>query len=192
MNFRSAVFLVTACGVLIATACEAGNSAAPFPKSGPLQESAPNISSKSANPYAIIVERNMFALRPVPPPPEPEVQKPDLPDIKISGFITIAHRRHALFAEVPKNPKEHWTFFNLAEGEREGILELLKISPDEKEAEIVNSGTRVTLTVEDNGFKSSPPAKTAPGGPNLRQRALWHPSPPNQPVNNYSPPRKRM
>jgi hypothetical protein len=157
MNFR--VALTGFVGWLLAVGvCEGANytgAAAGKPLPGPALGTAntrADVLKDRSNPYGMIVERNIFHLNPEPPPPEPDVEKPDLPVIKISGFVKVGSRTRALFARVPKGPKDSWSYFNLAEGERDGILELVKISPDEKEAEVINSGTRMMLTVKDDGF----------------------------------------
>ncbi|HWD17994.1 MAG TPA: hypothetical protein VHB20_01845 [Verrucomicrobiae bacterium] len=121
-----------------------------------------------ANPYAVISERNVFHLNPPPPPaPPPEAPKADLPVIKITGIVKIANRIRALFVSQPKNGKETPTYFNLGEGERDGILQVVKIYPDDQKVDVINSGTPATLTVkEDSLAKNEGPAPAAaPGAP---------------------------
>src|SRR5579862_3690814 len=72
-----------------------------------------------ANPYSIISERNVFHLNPPPPPPEPEKPQVELPAIKLSGFFKIGSKTRALFSSVSKKKGEGWTYYNLAEGEKD-------------------------------------------------------------------------
>jgi hypothetical protein len=110
-----------------------------------------------ANPYSVISERNVFHLMPIPPPAPPEKPKVDLPVVKLSGFVTVAQHTRALFSMTSKEKKE-MQYFNLAEGEKQDILEVVKIRADQGEVDIVNSGTPVTLTLRDDTLQ--PPAAT--------------------------------
>ena len=121
------------------------------------------------NTYEAILTRNAFGLVPRPLPPEVTPPPPVLPDIKICGFVVTSNRVNALFAAVPKTPKERETYFDLTEGQTDGPLQLLKIHLDQQEADVVNSGVPMRLSMSENGFKvlpvipSPPPAPTKPG-----------------------------
>jgi hypothetical protein len=110
--------------------------------------------SDDGNPYSAIVRANVFHLT---DPPKP-VEKPDqilanLPKVNISGFIRHADQPvRALFATVPKDPKEPAKYFNLAEGEKQDILEVLKIADNQESVQVVIAGTPVTLTTKSNSF----------------------------------------
>ena len=80
------------------------------------------LSEESSNPYAVISERNVFHLNPIPPPPEVDKPKLDLPVIKLSGFFKTGSQTRALFSSEPKKKDEVRTYFNLAAGEKDGIL----------------------------------------------------------------------
>jgi hypothetical protein len=124
-----------------------------------------------ANPYSIISERNVFHLNPPPPPPNPDDDKPkeDLPVIKITGIVDLGGKTRALFVSQPKNGKDAPTYFNLAEGEREGILEVVKIDSADQKVDVINSGKPSTLTMKDDSLAKSegtpPPAAPGPGQP---------------------------
>jgi hypothetical protein len=114
-----------------------------------------------ANPYSVIVERNVFHLNPPPPPPEAEKPKVDLPVIKITGFVNIGNQSKALFVSQPKDKKDEPTYYSLAEGEKSGTLELVKIHPGEEGVDIINDGVPATLTVKDNSLVPSTDASPA-------------------------------
>ena len=133
----------------------------------PLAAGAPD---DDADPYAVISERNVFHLNPIPPPPPPpEAPKADLPVIKLSGFLKIGKTTHALFSSTPKDKKEEPMYFNLADGEKEGILEVVKIHEDKGEVEIINSGTPLTLSLKKDTLDPTAPApnKGAPANSDL-------------------------
>jgi hypothetical protein len=133
-----------------------------------------------SNPYAVISERNVFHLNPIPPPePAQEAPKVELPTIKLSGFLRIGKTTHALFSYSPKDKKEEPIYYDLADGEKEGILEVVKIHEDRGEVEIINSGTPVTLSLKKDSLEpketepnkgpqadsGTPPGPQPPGGP---------------------------
>jgi hypothetical protein len=145
MNFTAAAGLL-GCLLLLA---RGGSAAAAVP-------------DENANPYSVISERNVFHLNPIPPPAPPaETPKADLPEIKLSGFLKIGKSTHALFSSRPKDKKEAPIYYDLVDGEKEGILEVVKIHEDKGEVEIVNSGTPVTLSLKNDAIKESPLAKGA-------------------------------
>lgn len=107
-----------------------------------------------SNPYSAIVRANVFHLT---EPPKPQVKEDpailNLPKVNITGFRKReGEPLRALFATVPKDPKEAAKYFNLAEGEKEDILELKKIDPDQESVEVIIAGTPTTLTVKSNSF----------------------------------------
>ncbi len=127
------------------------------------------LSDEGSNPYAVISERNVFHLNPIPPPPEPEKPKLDLPKIKLSGFFKVGSQTRALFSSEPKKKDEGPVYYNLAEGEKEGILEVVKIDAENGKVDVINTGTPVTLTLKDDSLAASPAAAgekpQANGGP---------------------------
>src|SRR5581483_2407294 len=124
----------------------------------------------AANPYSIIPERNVFHLNPPPPPPPPpETTKADLPIIKITGIVRIGDQLRALFVQESKDKKDTTpTYYNLAAGERQGILEVVKIDPVGQKVDVINSGKSTTLTVKDDSLAKSEgsPAAGAVNGTN--------------------------
>ncbi|HZM03929.1 MAG TPA: hypothetical protein VFC44_13035 [Candidatus Saccharimonadales bacterium] len=135
-----------------------------FPAVSGMAAVATDTVADPANPYFVISERNVFHLNPIPPPPEPEKPKQDLPVIKISGFVKVGNSSKALFSSTSKDKKDLPIYYSLSEGEKQGFLELVKIDRDKGEAEIINSGVKMTLNLKDDTLKdtiSAPPA----GGP---------------------------
>jgi hypothetical protein len=124
----------------------------------------------TTNPYAIISQRNVFHLNPLPPPPPGEVPKSDLPVIKLSGFYKVGTVTRALFSSVPKDKKERPTYYSLCEGQGQGILKVLKINAAAGVVQILNSGEAATLTLKDDTLKpgSEPSTQMARIGQNGR------------------------
>ncbi|MDB6057158.1 MAG: hypothetical protein JWO95_1002 [Verrucomicrobiales bacterium] len=123
-----------------------------------------------SNPYSAIIRANVFHLTDAPKP----VEKPDqilqtLPKVNISGFLRHSDQPvRALFATVPKDPKELPRYFNLAEGEKEDILQVTKIYPNQDAVDVIIAGTPVTLTTKSNSFVQPlppPPKGGMPGVP---------------------------
>jgi hypothetical protein len=118
----------------------------------------------NSNPYALISERNVFHLNPIPDPPPPQdTPKVDLPVIKLSGFLRIGKTTHALFSYSPKDSKLGPMYYDLANGEKDGILEVVTIHEDRGEVEIINSGTPLTLSLKNDTLeiKAAAPVKSA-------------------------------
>jgi len=123
------------------------------------------ITDDSANPYNGIVERNVFGLKPPTPPPPVDTKKTDLSPITLTGVTTILSSKRALFnLQTPGKPVQS---FILAEGQRDGDIEVLEIDekgPGGGSVKIKQSGTIQTLTFDKNGVKL--PASVAVAAPN--------------------------
>jgi hypothetical protein len=149
-----------------------------------------------ASPYQPIVERNVFGLKPPPPPPAPpEPPKPEPSKILLTGITTILGNKRALLkATMPAKPPQQGKpaepvkeqAYMLAEGQRDGDLEVLEIDEKAGTVKVNELGTVRTLNFQDNGVKltSTPPPATAgiPGAPPNPIGAI----PP--PANPYAPP----
>lgn len=109
--------------------------------------------TNSSNPFAGIVERNVFGLR-QPPDINKRLEPPKPPvNIKISGFVKHAMQgTRVLLATVPKDPKEQMKFYNLGVGEMEGGVTLVKIHPGQDAVDVVIDGVPEELTVKSNSF----------------------------------------
>ncbi|HOX57719.1 MAG TPA: hypothetical protein P5205_13625 [Candidatus Paceibacterota bacterium] len=122
-------------------------------------------SDSPGNPYLSIVERNVFALKPPAPPPDPEANKPPPSKILLQGITTFGGVKRVLFKMAPpakpgEKPAGDQSYV-LAEGQRDGDIEILEINPDARTVKVNNSGTITDLNFEENGIKA--PAGPAPG-----------------------------
>lgn len=142
-------------------------------------------SDSSGTPYQGIVERNVFGLKAPPPPPDPEANKPPPPKILLQGITTILGNKRALFkvAMPPKagEPAKGEQSFILAEGQRDGDIEVLEIDAVAGTVKVNNYGTITSLNFKDNGI--SPTA--APGLGALPNPAGFMPKPAG---NVFTPP----
>jgi hypothetical protein len=135
------------------------------------------IVADSANPYQGIVDRNVFGLKPLPPPPKTgaDADKPQVPKITLTGVVKLLGKKFA-FMTVPVPPKpgepaKPPQSLMIAPGEAENEIEVLDI--DEKAeggtVKVKNHGTEQTLTMEKDSPKltaSAAPAVPIPGAPN--------------------------
>jgi hypothetical protein len=123
-------------------------------------------SEPAVTPYAGIVDRNAFGLKPPPPPPDPETTKPPPVKITLTGITTILGNKRALMETPPpagkpgEQPKGKQSYI-LTIGQREGDIEVLDIDEKSGSVKVNNSGSIVTLTFEKDGAKL--PTTPAPG-----------------------------
>ncbi len=111
-----------------------------------------------SNPYEIVVERNVFGLKPPPAPPEPP--KPPLPKITLTGMANILGKKTVLLkiptpaAKPGAAPTERELLLN--EGQRDGDLKVVKIDLKAATVDVVYDGIPMTLDFKDNGVQSGP------------------------------------
>lgn len=127
-------------------------------------------SRTSSNPYSGIVDRNVFGLKDPPPAPPPPDNKPPPPKITLTGITTIFGNKRALM-KAPVAAKlaalgqlaepAHDQTYMLAEGQRDGDIEVLEIDAKLNTVKVNNSGQIMTLNFDDNGVKLS---STLPAG----------------------------
>ena len=119
--------------------------------------------TSGTSPYQAIVERNVFGLKAPPPPPNPEDTKPPPPKILLQGITTILGNKRALFKmQVPPKPGEQPQSFILAEGQRDGDIEVVEIDDKAGKVKLKYFSTIVDLDFENNGVKTA--SAPAPGG----------------------------
>ena len=131
-----------------------------------------------ANPYQAIMDRNAFGLKPIPPPPDPDANKPppQVPKAMFTGLISgfsggkRALLKTAAVAAKGSEPAKAEQTYILAAGQREGDIEVLEINdaPGSESVKVVNTGVTMTLTFEKDGQKptvgAAPPPFGNPGG----------------------------
>jgi len=120
----------------------------------------------AANPYAGIVERNMFALVPIPTNPPVDPTPPD-PPIKITpnGIMDVFGQLEVIFkAAMPAKGKEaaHDQSYVMAEGERQDDIEVVKIDNKTAVITFINHGIKQDLALADTPNITAPAA--SPGG----------------------------
>jgi hypothetical protein len=127
------------------------------------------------NPYQIIIQRNPFALNPIPPPPPPQTnavveEKPQV-DIKITGISTLLGAPK-VFLQVQNQQTKKTEFVTITQGDPKDGLELLAVDPDAGSVRVRQAdGTELDLDFERNGVKptggavaSAVPMPPPPGG----------------------------
>jgi len=114
------------------------------------------------NPYSAIVERNVFNLRPPPPPINPAdlVPKKPAPKITLTGITTILGKKVTFLTTPPTKPGAPPESIMLAEGQAQNDIEVKTIDEKAGVVQVVNHGEPETLDFETNGAKPS----GAPGG----------------------------
>ena len=131
--------------------------------------------TSSGNPYHQIVERNVFGLRP-PPPARLEPPPAPSPKVRLTGITTILGNKLALlkiqFPAQPSKPVKEESCV-LAEGQRDGLIEVLEINEKTAQVKVDNSGTVSVITFEKpsptpTGIASPPPR---PYWPRLQAQA---------------------
>jgi hypothetical protein len=119
-------------------------------------EKSSTAADSSANPYQGIVDRNVFGLKPPPAPPRPEDNKPPPPKITLTGITTILGNKRALMnVAMPAKPPDpaRQKSFILAEGQREGDIEVLEIDEGNGTVKVDNFGTVMILDINKDGAK---------------------------------------
>ena len=129
-----------------------------------------SITATNTNPYEVIAERNAFALKPPPPPPPPPTNKP--PEVHNVKFTGITHdltgKKVYLLADSPVKPGQQPVreYYCLAEGERQGDIEVKEINEAAETVTILNGGELATLNFKEHGNAASPPPMQ-PGRPGV-------------------------
>jgi hypothetical protein len=127
----------------------------------------------AGSPYQSVVERNVFGLKPPPPPPDPEANKPPPPKMFLQGITTFGGTKRALLkAQTPPKPgvpPKAEDSFVLAEGQRQGDIEVLEIDVQKGTVKVNDFGTVTTLDFEHDGIKTAtaapvPGVAPHPGG----------------------------
>ena len=123
------------------------------------------------NPYSGIVVRNVFNLKP-PPAPEDNLPPPQAPPkILLTGITDILGNKRALLkVQVPAAPGKPASeeSFILAEGQRDGDIEVLSVDEQNSTVKVNNHGVVQELNFDKDGVKLAtaphPPGMVAPPG----------------------------
>lgn len=130
------------------------------------------IGAEQDNPYSVISDRNIFRLTTAPIPVEPPPKPPDLPKVMLTGFVGKGSSLKILLAIVPKDNKTPTVYATLTAGQKEHDVELLDARPEFEEVDIINSGTRQTLSVRSNSYDSEASAPAAAPGRHIMPRGM--------------------
>jgi hypothetical protein len=116
------------------------------------------------SPFRGIVERNVFGLKPITPTVSAPAVPPAPPSkITLNGITTILGNKRALLSvQAPGKPVES---FILAEGQRDGGVEVKTIDEKNGSIEVDNHGVAQTISFKDDGAKLSPTAAPPPSLP---------------------------
>lgn len=109
------------------------------------------------NPYQVIVDRNPFNLRPIPPPPAPppETNAPadPPPDIKLTGITTLLGTPKVFLQLEDKKTKKPSFPPPMAEGDSENGVTIVHIDTENMKVRIRNGEAETTLDFKNHGVK---------------------------------------
>src|SRR5262245_59358532 len=114
-----------------------------------------SLSESGVNPYQAIVERNAFALKPLPPPQAetpPQAPPPPLAKVTLTGITSLfgPSSKRALLEIVEQEPGKAVTSRKpiLREGERDGEIEVLSIDVEKNIVRIPNGTVDTNISFE--------------------------------------------
>ena len=133
------------------------------------------------NPYQVIIDRNPFNLRPIPPPAvavavETNAPPTPPPEIKLTGITTLSGSPKAFLQVEDKQTKKAAFPPPLAAGDNYNEIMVVSIDVENNTVRIKNGDAETTLDFEKNGVK---PAAVA---------ARWRTSSPSADVSHASMP----
>jgi hypothetical protein len=117
------------------------------------------------NPYQVIIDRNPFNLRPIPPPAVAvavETNAPPLPppEIKLTGITTLSGSPKAFLQVEDKQTKKPAFPPPLAAGDNFNEIVVVSIDVENNTVRIKNGDAETTLDFEKNGVKAAAVAAT--------------------------------
>jgi hypothetical protein len=134
-------------------------------------------SEAGSNPYANIVDRNVFGLRPPPPPTAVAPPETPAPNITLQGIVSIPFgKKQVLFKTMMPGaagqpPKE--MSLAMSEGERMGEVEVLEINEAAGTIRFRNHGKEQLKDLSKDGVKApAGPVAAAPGLPAVHLPAV--------------------
>jgi len=122
------------------------------------------------NPYADIVTRNAFGLKPPEPPKElpPPVEDKAPSNIIMTGVTSIGGKKQVYLKITTPGEKEP-EYIHLGENERQGAIEVVEITPKTGRVRIKNRGVPSLISFETHGAMASvaAAAPAVPGRPGM-------------------------
>ncbi len=119
--------------------------------------------------YSAIAARNVFDLKAPVLPPVFTNPPPPAANIKLTGISSMLGTRRALFlvsaAAQPGKPPGKEESYILAEGERQGVIEVLEVNQKAGIARIRNDGNESVLALDTTAKPASASAGGAPPHP---------------------------
>lgn len=157
------------------------------------EENANDSAPEGSHPYGVIVERNIFDLKAPPPPPSTQPTNTPPPNIKLTGITTILGKKQALFMvqepTTPGKPANKEESYILAEGQRQGLIEVVEINTKAANVKIKNDGVISVLAFEKVTLPQAPvsaPPNLA-GSPNVHMPNMIPPPGGGYPGGGYNP-----
>jgi hypothetical protein len=123
------------------------------------------------NPYQIIIDRNPFALKPIPPPPAPAPETNSAPpptpvDVKLTGITTLLGPPKVFLEIINTQTKKTERPPGMLVGEKQHDVEILAVDVLANTVRIRNGDAETTLDFVNNGIKPGG-ATGAPGAPGV-------------------------
>ncbi|HEY1170288.1 MAG TPA: hypothetical protein VGH19_02855 [Verrucomicrobiae bacterium] len=117
-----------------------------------------------ANPYADIVTRNAFGLKPpeAPKPVEPPKEEAAPSNIAMTGITSINGRKLLYLKVTTPGEKDPVKYLTLAENERMAGIEVTEIIPKTGKARIKNRGVPSIISFDTHGIQSVSAAASVP------------------------------
>lgn len=119
-----------------------------------------SLAAHADNPYQVIIDRNPFALKPIPPPPEPgpaavPTNAPPPSEIKLTGITTLLGPPQVFLQLVNAQTKKPEYPPPMQVGDKQMDVEVLSIDPEAGTVRIKQGDAETTLDFEKNGIKSA-------------------------------------
>ncbi|HEX7469939.1 MAG TPA: hypothetical protein VF437_04270 [Verrucomicrobiae bacterium] len=144
-----------------------------------LVPTARGAADSNGNAYQTIAASNPFRLKPIPPPPSTEPEKPLPSNITLTGITTIFNDKLALM-EVQQPSGKPKLFLTLSEGQRDGDVEVVSIDEKNGVVRVSNQGVPQTLDLKDANKRVAsaiPAANPGPANPMAIPNAPAVPAP---------------
>jgi hypothetical protein len=144
-----------------------------------LVPTARGAADSNGNAYQTIAASNPFRLKPIPPPPSTEPEKPLPSNITLTGITTIFNDKLALM-EVQQRSGKPKLFLTLSEGQRDGDVEVVSIDEKNGVVRVSNQGVPQTLDLKDANKRVAsaiPAANPGPANPMVIPNAPAVPAP---------------